>query len=1487
MSYLGKRPQDTFPATNAITTTTIADNAVTSVKIAENNITTRELAANTIATGNIADNAVDGTKIAQNSILTRHIDDSQIATSLIADDAVTLAKMDGLARGKIIYGDSSGDPAALAVGSANYILTSDGTDISWAAAGNATTFTASANNSTDETVYPVFVDGATGTQGAETDTGLTYNPSSGLLTTTLLAGTLNTAAQGNVTSLGTLTALTVDDVAINGKVVTMTGSSGDTATVTVGTNGTLDITTVDTAAAAANMTLTADGTFEAVGTTVTLDSGGAINLEPASGSAILLDGTISVDAGVVTGATSITSTAFVGDITGDVTGNADTATTATTATNVTASANNSTDETVYPTFVDGATGGQGIETDTGLTYNPSSGLLTIAGELDAGSLDISGNADVDGTMEADAYTVDGTTLAEYIADTTGAMFSSNTESGITVTYQDGDNTVDLAVDAAQTGITSLLATDIKIGEDDQTKIDFETADTINFYAGNEKQLILTDGALTPGADNILDLGSSGVEFKDGFFDGTVTADAFAGPLTGDVTGTSSTVTVSDSTANTNFPVVFHDESNALLDDTGALRYNPSTGELLVPNLTVAGTTTQVDTVTMNAQNAVIFEGATADGNETTLSVVDPTGDHTQYLINQGGYIPVLAAATTTAISSTPAELNLLDTAAANTVVNSKAVIYGSSGELAGTLSTAAQTNVTSLGTLTALTVDDVAINGKVVTMTGSSSDTAVFTAGTNGTLSIVTTDAAAAAANIQITADGTVDIDSAGVLTLDSGAAINIEPAAGSAILLDGTISIDAGVVTGATAITLSGELDAGSLDVSGDADIDGTLEADAITVDGTALNEYIADTVGAMVGSNTESGITVAYQDGDNTLDFTVGTLNQDTSGTAAIATTVTITDNESTDEDNAIIFTAGGDVDGGNLGLESDGTLTYNPSSGLVTATSFAGQVTTAAQTNITSLLATDIKIGEDDQTKIDFETADEIHFYAANVEQVYLGDNIFGPQSDSDVDFGSTGVRWKDAFVDSITVTGEVDGASLDISGNADIDGTLEADAYTVDGTALNEYIADTVGAMVGSNTESGITVAYQDGDNTLDFTVGTLNQDTTGTAAIATTVTITDNESTNENNAIIFTAGGDLDGGNLGLESDGDLHYNPSTGLVTATGFSGNLTGTLQTASQTNITSVGTIGTGVWQGTAIASAYIANNAILTQHIDDNQVTTDQIAANTIATANIADNAVDGTKIAQNSILTRHIDDGQVDTAQLAADAVDGTKIADDAIDSEHYADGSIDNAHIADDAIDSEHYATGSIDAAHIANNAILTQHIDDNQVTTDQIAANTIATANIADNAVDGTKIASNSILTRHIDDDQVTGDQLADAITVVTSATTPIVIATTSARITQVAITSSSNATAWDSTAAANAYYVTSENTTFAAPSNATEGAIISVEIAQGGTARTVAWNTVFEFAASTAPTVTATASKTDIFTFRYNGSVWQEIGRVQNMAQT
>ena len=103
------------------------------------------------------------------------------------------------------------------------------------------------------------------------------------ITSTAFVGTLSTPAQANVTSLGTLTALQVDNLNLNGN------------------------------------------TFSA--------TTGALNLTPAAGSAIVLDGTISVDAGVVTGATSVTSTSFVGALTG----NATTATTLAAARNFSAS----------------------------------------------------------------------------------------------------------------------------------------------------------------------------------------------------------------------------------------------------------------------------------------------------------------------------------------------------------------------------------------------------------------------------------------------------------------------------------------------------------------------------------------------------------------------------------------------------------------------------------------------------------------------------------------------------------------------------------------------------------------------------------------------------------------------------------------------------------------------------------------------------------------------------------------------------------------------------------------------------------------------------------------------------------------------------------------------------------------------------------------------------------------------------------------------
>jgi len=115
------------------------------------------------------------------------------------------------------------------------------------------------------------------------------------------------------------------------------------------------------------------------------------------------------------------------------------------------------------------------------------------------------------------------------------------------------------------------------------------------------------------------------------------------------------------------------------------------------DLTVSGTTTTVDTVTMEAANAIVFEGATADAHETTLTIVDPTADRTINLPNQSGTIPVLAAASNTAITSTPAELNILDgvtaTATELNLIDGVTATTAELNILDGVTSTAAELNI--------------------------------------------------------------------------------------------------------------------------------------------------------------------------------------------------------------------------------------------------------------------------------------------------------------------------------------------------------------------------------------------------------------------------------------------------------------------------------------------------------------------------------------------------------------------------------------------------------------------------------------------------------------------------------------------------------------------------------------------------------------------------------------------------------------------------
>ena len=204
------------------------------------------------------------------------------------------------------------------------------------------------------------------------------------------------------------------------------------------------------------------------------------------------------------------------------------------------------------------------------------------------------------------------------------------------------------------------------------------------------------------------------------------------------------------------------------------------------NLTVSGTTTTVDSTTISIQNAFVFEGATDDAHETTLTTIDPTADRTISLPNVSGTLPVLAAASTTQITSTPeelnildgvtataselnaldgitssvselnildgvtataAELNLIDGSAAGTIANSKAVIYGSSGEvnattlqIAGTAitSTAAELNI--LDGVTATTSELNLMDGGTTAGTTAVAGADGIVTNDNGTMRQTTTD---------------------------------------------------------------------------------------------------------------------------------------------------------------------------------------------------------------------------------------------------------------------------------------------------------------------------------------------------------------------------------------------------------------------------------------------------------------------------------------------------------------------------------------------------------------------------------------------------------------------------------------------------------------------------------------------------------------------------------------------------------------------------
>jgi len=131
-------------------------------------VKTAGIAADAVTGAKVADDQIDSEHYIAASIDNEHLANNAVDTDEIADDAVTLAKMDALARGKLIVGDSSGNPSALAAGSDNHVLTMDSNgDAGWEApAASGATLSGSTNN---EVVT------VTGSNAMTGESGLTFD----------------------------------------------------------------------------------------------------------------------------------------------------------------------------------------------------------------------------------------------------------------------------------------------------------------------------------------------------------------------------------------------------------------------------------------------------------------------------------------------------------------------------------------------------------------------------------------------------------------------------------------------------------------------------------------------------------------------------------------------------------------------------------------------------------------------------------------------------------------------------------------------------------------------------------------------------------------------------------------------------------------------------------------------------------------------------------------------------------------------------------------------------------------------------------------------------------------------------------------------------------------------------------------------------------------------------------------------------------------
>ena len=175
---------------------------------------------------------------------------------------------------------------------------------------------------------------------------------------------------------------------------------------------------------------------------------------------------------------------------------------------------------------------------------------------------------------------------------------------------------------AETPVKEILETDIKIGEDDQTKIDFADANTINFHANNAKEMVLVENSLSPGTSDGTALGTTSLMWSDLFLASGSVINLDNGDVT--LTHSSNTLTVAGGTLATAALTASTGTFSGILKTDAATDATSTTDGSLQTDggLSVVKDAVFGDDISLLSDSSVINMGA---GNDVTFTHDGTTG----------------------------------------------------------------------------------------------------------------------------------------------------------------------------------------------------------------------------------------------------------------------------------------------------------------------------------------------------------------------------------------------------------------------------------------------------------------------------------------------------------------------------------------------------------------------------------------------------------------------------------------------------------------------------------------------------------------------------------------------------------------------------------------------------------------------------------------------------------------------------------------------